>query len=144
MDLYSVKENVNIAPVNHNVYNNVSYDAKTENVQIADSVVMRPEKAPLPDTTKTVLKDEKKYGTSGEEDKYNSVMTEKAVENANQRVRGMKTTAKFKYDDKIGRVTITIQDADSKEIIKEIPAEEMRKVIEHLHTMRGLLMDEGV
>ena len=91
-----------------------------------------------------VLKDEKKYGTSGEEDKYNSVMTEKAVENANQRVRGMKTTAKSKYDDKIGRVTITIQDADSKEIIKEIPAEEMRKVIEHLHTMRGLLMDEGV
>lgn len=144
MDLYSVKENVNIAPVNHNVYNNVSYDAKTENVQIADSVVMRPEKAPLLDTTKTVLKDEKKYGTSGEEDKYNSVMTEKAVENANQRVRGMKTTAKFKYDDEIGRVTITIQDADSKEIIKEIPAEEMRKVIEHLHTMRGLLMDEGV
>lgn len=144
MDLYSVKENVNIAPVNHNVYNNVSYDAKTENVQIADCVVMRPEKAPLSDTTKTVLKDEKKYGTSGEEDKYNSVMTEKAVENANQRVRGMKTTAKFKYDDEIGRVTITIQDADSKEIIKEIPAEEMHKVIEHLHTMRGLLMDEGV
>lgn len=155
----SINKTGNIAPVNHNAYKNVSVTPVVEDVRIlAEGTenamdVVKP--AEVKDTgvisslrkVKTdarVGKESAVNSREAEDDKYDSVMTEKAVENANQRLKNAKTTAKFKYDDEIGRVTITIQDAATKEIVKEIPTEEMRKVIEHLHTMRGLLIDEGV
>lgn len=73
--------------------------------------------------------------------KYNQVMAEKAVENANQRVHSMGKSAKFEYNDKINRITITISDKSSKEVIREIPPEATQKMLERIHTMRGMMMD---
>lgn len=80
----------------------------------------------------------------GNEKKYQSTMARKAVENANHRAAQMGTVAKFKYDDDINRITITIEDRESNKIIKEIPSEETQKVLERIHTMCGMLMDEEV
>ena len=154
----SINKTGNMAPVDHNAYKKVSVTPVVENVHIlaeGTENAMDVKLAEVKDTgvisslrngqtDARVGKEEAVNSRGAEDNKYDSVMTEKAVENANQRLKNAKTTAKFKYDDEIGRVTITIQDAATKEIVKEIPTEEMRKVIEHLHTMRGLLIDEGV
>lgn len=78
------------------------------------------------------------------ESEYDKLMAQKAMENAKERLRAMRYDAKFGYDEEIDRYTITIMDADEKEVIKEIPSEEIQKMIEHLHTMKGMLMDMGV
>ncbi len=79
-----------------------------------------------------------------EEERYNSIMTQNAVKNANNRVKATHTDAKFEYDDKIGQITITIEDTDTNKVVKEIPSEEMKDVLERIHTMKGLLMDTEV
>ncbi len=75
--------------------------------------------------------------------KYSKVMTEKAVENANNRIKATRTKARFEYNDDIGRITITITDKDD-EVIREIPPEATQKVLERIHTFSGMLMDEEV
>lgn len=72
---------------------------------------------------------------------YDKVMAEKAMENAADRIKAMGRHARFSYNEEIARYTIT--DNDDKEVIKEIPSEQIQKMIEHLHTMRGMMMDEG-
>ena len=73
---------------------------------------------------------------------YDKVMAEKAVENANNRVRVMGTSAKFAYNKDIDRITITITDKSDNEVVKEIPTEETQKMLERIHSMQGMLMDE--
>ncbi len=77
------------------------------------------------------------------EQKYNEVMTEKAVENANNRIKYTKTNAKFEYNEDIDRITITITDEDN-EVIKEIPPEATQKMLERIHTFSGMVLDEEV
>lgn len=75
--------------------------------------------------------------------KYSQVMTEKAIENANNRIRATRTNARFEYNEDINRITITITDADD-EVIKEIPPEATQKILERIHTFSGMLMDEEI
>jgi len=75
--------------------------------------------------------------------KYSQVMTEKAVENANNRIKATRTNARFEYNEDINRITITITDADD-EVIKEIPPEATQKILERIHTFSGMLMDEEI
>lgn len=80
----------------------------------------------------------------GEDKEYNRVMAEKAVENANNRVRAIRKSMKFSYNEDIQRFTISITDKDSNKVIKEIPPKGIQQVIERLHTMQGLLTDMEV
>ncbi len=77
------------------------------------------------------------------EKKYNEVMTEKAVENANNRVKSTKTNAKFEYNEDINRITITITD-ENNEVVKEIPPEATQKMLERIHTFSGMVLDRGI
>lgn len=117
-----------------------------------DSVTQKKEQ-PEPSVLQKITGDNSEYiskkqeeSTSGdvEDMKYNSVMQKKAIENANNRMRGMRTSAKFEYNEDIDRITVKIQDKDSKEIIREIPSEDTQKMLEHIHTLRGLLMDQEI
>lgn len=75
--------------------------------------------------------------------KYDSVMAEKAVENANNRIKVTRTNAKFKFDKDINRITITITDQDN-EVIREIPPEATQKMLERIHTFSGMMVDREV
>lgn len=77
------------------------------------------------------------------EKKYNEVMTEKAVENANNRVKSTKTNAKFEYNEDINRITITITD-ENNEVVKEIPPEATQKMLERIHTFSGMVLDREI
>ncbi len=81
---------------------------------------------------------------AGQDSYYEKVMAEKAMENAKERLRSLKYDVQFGYDDKIERYTIKIMDADNKEVRKEIPSEEIQKMIEHLHTMKGMMFETEI
>lgn len=59
-----------------------------------------------------------------------------------QKPRG--TSARFEYNEKINRVTITISDREDGEVIKEIPPEDTQRMLERLHLMTGIFMNEEV
>lgn len=99
---------------------------------------------PLQETGKALEQQEQTREGKEADNKYHQVMAEKAVENANSRVHSMGTSAKFEYNDKINRITITISDKSSKEVIREVPPEETQKMLERIHMMRGVLMDAEV
>ncbi len=81
---------------------------------------------------------------SEQESYYEKIMAEKAMENAKERLRSLKYNVQFGYNDEIERYTIKITDADNKEVKKEIPSEEIQKMIEHLHTMKGMMFETEV
>ncbi|MCM1102740.1 MAG: flagellar protein FlaG [Clostridium sp.] len=81
---------------------------------------------------------------SEQESYYEKVMAEKAMENAEERLRSLRHNVRFGYNDDIERYTITITDADDQEVVKEIPSEEIQKMIEHLHTMKGMMFDTEI
>lgn len=81
---------------------------------------------------------------SEQESYYDKIMAEKAMENARERLRSLKYNVQFGYNDEIERYTIKITDADNKEVKKEIPSEEIQKMIEHLHTMKGMMFETEV
>lgn len=83
----------------------------------------------------------KEHKTNAKDEKYSQVMTEKAVGNANNRARILGTDAKFKFNEDINRIVITITDKSNNEIIKEIPSEDTQRMLEHIHTLTGMLVD---
>jgi len=96
------------------------------------------------DKTGEPLSGEKTIGNPVTNEKYSHVMAEKAVENANNRVRSMGTNTKFEYNEDIDRIIITITDRSNKEIVKEIPTEDTQKMLEKIHTLSGMVVDAEV
>lgn len=98
---------------------------------------------PAQDGQRTGRRQEEKTAQTEQDSYYERVMAEKAMENAEERLRSLKHNVRFGYNDEIERYTITITDAD-KEVVKEVPSEETQKMIEHLHTMRGMMFETEV
>ena len=67
---------------------------------------------------------------------------EKAAKSANDRAKILGTDAKFEYNKEIDRIVITISESGTNEVIKEIPQKEIQKMLERIHTMTGMIMDE--
>lgn len=119
-------------------------DKIMKNIQPSDTATTRQ----IKETDNAVLKETNVQGQkpedSQEDDRYNRIMAEKAVENANTRVHEYGTTAKFDYNDKMNRITITIMDRKNNEIIKEVPPEQTQKMLERIHAMTGIFLDTEI
>lgn len=68
---------------------------------------------------------------------------EDAIERANEKVKhfGMRQ-CEFAYNKEAKRITIKVFDAQTKEVIREIPPEKTIEMIERLYDMEGILVDE--
>ena len=118
--------------------------AKTENGINTDSGVKKMMSAiPSLGLSHDATKQTTESRESATDQKYSEVMTEKAVENANNRVRATRTNAKFEYNEDINRIIITITD-ENKEVIREIPPEETQKMLERIHTFSGMMVDTEI
>ncbi|MFU0828748.1 MAG: Flagellar protein FlaG [Lachnoclostridium sp.] len=60
----------------------------------------------------------------------------------NRKIKPTKTRCEFSYHEDINRVSIKILDAESNEVIREIPPEETLEMIQKLWEVAGLLVDE--
>lgn len=67
-----------------------------------------------------------------------------SVEDINDIVEKVKEDLSFKIHDKTERLMVQIVDRSTKEVIKELPPEEMLDLAARIHEMVGLLIDEKV
>ena len=65
-----------------------------------------------------------------------------AMEQANQKARFKKTSCEFAYDDTTHRISITVRDKETDEVLKQIPAEETLEMIANLWEQAGIVVDE--
>ena len=104
----------------------------------------RADRLPVQDGQRVSRQQEEKKEPTEQDSYYEKVMAQKAMENAEERLRSLRHNVRFGYNDDIERYTITITDADDQEVVKEIPSEEIQKMIEHLHTMRGMMFETEI
>ncbi|MBO5099564.1 MAG: flagellar protein FlaG [Clostridia bacterium] len=63
-----------------------------------------------------------------------------AVEDLNKQIRS--TRCSFKYHEETNRISITVIDKDTDEVIKEIPPEKTLDMIAKAWELAGLMVDE--
>lgn len=65
-----------------------------------------------------------------------------ALEQANQQAKLKHTACEFTYDEETKRISITVKDKETDEVIREIPGEETLEMISKMWELAGLLVDE--
>lgn len=89
---------------------------------------------------------ESKDGQAKDEGKHlHEVSPEKvkdAINEINKKIRPTNTQCEFKYHEKTNRISITVRDRETDEIIKEIPPEKTLDMIAKSLELAGILVDE--
>ena len=67
---------------------------------------------------------------------------QEAIEKINLDERFRRTGCEFTYHEISNRVSITLYDKETKEVVKEIPPEETIKMLDKLYELAGLVIDE--
>ena len=65
-----------------------------------------------------------------------------AVDHANQTMRHAKTKCEFSYHEETKRVSITVIDEETEEVIRDIPPEETLEMLYKMWELAGLMVDE--
>jgi flagellar protein FlaG len=66
---------------------------------------------------------------------------EKAVENLNQALQDIKRELRFSVDDDTGRMIVKVINADTDEVVRQIPSEQLLNAVRHMEQQAGLLLD---
>ena len=66
---------------------------------------------------------------------------EKAVEDLNQALQNLKRELRFSVDDDTGRMVVTVINADTDEVVRQIPSEQLLNAVRHFEQHAGLLLD---
>lgn len=64
------------------------------------------------------------------------------INDTNNKIKPTRTRCEFSYHKEINRVSIKVMDADTDDIIREIPPEETMEMLQKLWEVAGLLVDE--
>lgn len=64
------------------------------------------------------------------------------IEYANNELKHAKTGLNFKYHEATKRVSITVYDKDTKEVIREIPPEKSLDMLEKMWELAGMVVDD--
>ncbi len=64
------------------------------------------------------------------------------IDQANSELRHAKTGLDFKYHEATKRVSITVYDKDTKEVIREIPPEKTLDMLEKMWELAGMVVDD--
>lgn len=110
-----------------------SYESKE-----IDVVEVTPKDAGL--TNGDVNAKESQNEEQNERQKASNKSVEDAVKRANNKMT--KTHCEFSYNEDVNRVSITVYDDNTGEVVKEIPPEESLKMLEKLWEIAGLMVDE--
>lgn len=74
--------------------------------------------------------------------KLTAEQVEQMVKEVKQVVEQVAQNLRFSVDESTGRTVITVTDAATKEVIRQIPSEEMLAVARALGRLQGLLLDK--
>jgi flagellar protein FlaG len=64
------------------------------------------------------------------------------IDKANQELKHAKTGLDFKYHEATKRVSITVYDKETKEVIREIPPEKSLDMLEKMWELAGMVVDD--
>lgn len=92
------------------------------------------------DTTKSVIKAVASNSATQNETATIADLTS-AVNSLNDFVDSINKRLSFDIDKNSGREVISVYDNETKELIKQIPSEEVLKLIENIKNIRGVLFD---
>ncbi|MFW6365003.1 MAG: flagellar protein FlaG [Spirochaetota bacterium] len=67
---------------------------------------------------------------------------QKMVDTLNRAAATVDTRVSFDYNKDTRRVIMKIVDPDTQELVRQIPSREMIRLLERIHEMTGLLLDE--
>ena len=100
-----------------------------------------------PETTKAVVAvaDAEKNAASAEYDKkMDGHQVKRMVDSLNQTMGEMKSDLVFSVDDDTGLKLVKVVDRQTKEVIRQIPNEEMVRFVKVMDELRGVLMKDKV
>lgn len=90
--------------------------------------------------------DEQRGGNEQENGKDLQEVSPEKVKNAindiNKKIRPTHTQCEFKFHEQTNRISITVRDSETNEVIKEIPPEKTLDMIAKTLELAGLLVDE--
>ena len=66
----------------------------------------------------------------------------KAVSEINQKIRQTRTSCQYSYHEDTNRISITVVNEDTNEVIREIPPEKTLNMIAKVLELEGILVDE--
>ena len=81
-----------------------------------------------------------KANAEGDEKSKMNQRIKSAVDKANERVK--KTHCEFQYHEETNRISISVKDDETGEVIKEIPAEETLDMLSKMWELAGLFVDD--
>ena len=81
-----------------------------------------------------------KANAEGDEKSKMNQRIKSAVDKANERVK--KTHCEFQYHEDTNRISISVKDDETGEVIKQIPAEETLDMLSKMWEMAGLFVDD--
>lgn len=64
-----------------------------------------------------------------------------AVESLNQSLQNIRRELRFSVDDDTGRMIVKVINADTDEVVRQIPSEQLLNAVRHLEQHAGLLLD---
>lgn len=64
-----------------------------------------------------------------------------AVESLNQSLQTIRRELRFSVDDDTGRMIVRVINADTDEVVRQIPSEQLLNAVRHLQEHAGLLLD---
>ncbi|MBR3834076.1 MAG: flagellar protein FlaG [Lachnospiraceae bacterium] len=83
---------------------------------------------------------EQQAGFVQKDKEVTSEQVKSAVDNINNQLR--RTSCSFKYHEETNRISITVRDKDTDEVIREIPPEKALDMIAKAWELAGLMVDE--
>ncbi|MCM1497401.1 MAG: flagellar protein FlaG [Clostridium sp.] len=115
----------------------------TEAVQVTPKEITPKEVTPVKERQSSHEDKEKNPNDEGKNiQDVSAEKVKKAVEEINKKIRPTHTQCEFKFHEKTNRLSITVRDSETKEVIKEIPPEKTLDMIAKTLELAGLLVDE--
>lgn len=110
---------------------------------IQGSSSTRPASDSVTEVAKVPAKSENSNSTSvaNENAQLTVQEVEETVESLNQTMKMLERGINFEVDEGSERTIIKVVDKETHDVIKQIPSEDLLKVIEHLQEMRNILFD---
>ncbi len=125
MDIGSIKSSLNPLPV-QGVVRPASVDQATQ----AQALVVE---------DKTAAEERANAASADKEQGVSRKQVEDAVSTIQEFVQSVRRSINFSLDDGSGRVLVKVTDADSGDVIRQIPSEEALQLAESLEGVRSLL-----
>lgn len=110
---------------------------RQESTASAQSYSVKQVESKRPEDTQT---GNQESGGSGKEPTEKQVKSTIAL--ANNELKHAKTGLDFKYHEATKRVSITVYDKDTKEVIREIPPEKSLDMLEKMWELAGMVVDD--